>query len=57
MEPYLEKFEKTSFNMPLNLINRLVETKVISKGESLLVMHGNNWMESGSTSDISLVTV
>ncbi len=57
VEPYLEKFEKASFNMPLNLINRLVEAKVILKGESLLVMHGNNWMESGSTSDISLVTV
>lgn len=57
IKPILKKFGKSYFRMPKNLINKLIKSEVISAGDSLLVMHGNNWMKSGSTSDISLVTV
>ncbi len=57
IKPVFKKFGKTSFKMPKSLINELVVSKVVNLGDNLLVIHGNNWMESGSTSDISLVTV
>ena len=57
VRPFLKKFNKTYFKMPKGLINKLVKLEFVSKGESILVMHGNNWMKSGSTTDISLVTV
>lgn len=57
VKPYVEKFNKTYFKMPKELVEKLIKSKLVSPGDSLIVMHGNNWMESGSTSDISLVTV
>jgi pyruvate kinase len=57
VKPILKKFGKTSFKMPKKLIEELVNIGIIKRGNNLLVIHGNNWMESGSTSDISLVTV
>ncbi len=57
VKPFLKKFNKTYFKMPKSLINKLMKLEFISKGETVLVMHGNNWMKSGSTTDISLVTV
>lgn len=57
MKSYFRKFGKTSFKMPKFLVNKWIEKGLITKGDTLLVIHGNNWMESGSTSDISLVAV
>ena len=57
VKPILKKFGKTSFKMPKKLIEELVNNDLITRGDNLLVLHGNNWMESGSTSDISLVNV
>lgn len=54
---FLKTFDKTYFKMPKSLINKLVKSELVSEGETILVMHGNNWMKSGSTTDISLVTV
>lgn len=57
VSPYIKKFNKTSFKMPKRMIEKWEKLQLISAGDTLLVIHGNNWMESGSTSDISLVTV
>ena len=57
VKPMLKKFGKTSFKMPKSLLGELVEACIAKTGDNLLVIHGNNWMESGSTSDISLVSV
>ena len=57
VKSYVKKFSKTYFKMPQSIIKTLTKTKQISHGDSLLVIHGNNWMETGSTSDISLVAV
>ena len=57
VRPVLKTFDKTYFKMPKSLINKLVKSELVSEGETILVMHGNNWMKCGSTTDISLVTV
>jgi len=57
VKPFIKKFSKSNFKMSKSLINKLIKLEIVSKGENLLVMHGNNWMKSGSTSDISLVAV
>jgi len=57
VKPFLKTFNKSYFKMPKGLINKLVKLELVSEGESILVIHGNNWMKSGSTTDISLVTV
>ncbi len=54
---FLKTFDKSYFKMPKGLINKLVKSELVSEGEIILVIHGNNWMKSGSTTDISLVTV
>jgi hypothetical protein len=43
--------------MPKTIVKQIIDSGIAKEGDTLLVIHGNNWMESGSTSDISLVTV
>jgi pyruvate kinase len=57
VKSYLKKFEKACFRMPQKLIDKLIYREFISKGDTVLIMHGGKWMESGATTDISLVTV
>lgn len=57
VKSFLQKFEKTCFRTPTLLIDRLVSKGFVSKGDNVLIMHGGNWMETGATTDISLVTV
>ena len=57
VNPYFKKFEENNFKMSKNLIEELTGFDFINSGDNLLLIHGNNWMESGSTSDISLITI
>lgn len=57
VKPVLKTFDKSYFKMPKSLIDKLVKSELVTEGETILVMHGNNWMKSGSTTDISLVTI
>ena len=57
VKSYLKKFEKTCFRTPVPLINKLILKGLILRGDNVLIMHGGNWMETGATTDISLVTV
>jgi pyruvate kinase len=57
VKSFIKKLEKTCFKMPQALIDKLIYRGFVSKGDDVLIMHGGNWMESGATSDISLVTV
>jgi pyruvate kinase len=57
IKTFFKNFDKSYFKMPKSLLNRIVKLESVLKGENILVIHGNNWMKSGSTSDISLVTV
>jgi len=55
--PYYKKFENTQFKIEDPVFNELVGKNILTKGESILVIHGNNWLSAGSTSDISLKTL
>lgn len=57
VESYYKKFNETNFRMPKSLVKNISSIVPLESGDTLVVIHGNNWMESESTSDISLVTV
>jgi len=57
VESYYKKFNETNFRMPKSLVKNISNIVTLESGDTLVVIHGNNWMESESTSDISLVTV
>jgi len=57
VNPYFKKFEENNFKISKELVTELTGFDFIKNGDNLLLIHGNNWMESGSTSDISLITV
>lgn len=57
VESYCKKFDETNFRMPKNLIKNISNIVPLNSGDTLIVIHGNNWIQSGATSDISLVTV
>lgn len=57
VEPYYKEFNETNFRMPKSLVKNVSNIVTLDGGDTLVVIHGNNWMKSGSTSDISLVTV
>lgn len=57
VESHFKKFNETNFRMPKSLLKNISNIVSLNNGDTLVVIHGNNWMESESTSDISLVTV
>lgn len=57
VESHYKKFNETNFRMPKSLVKNISNIVSLDTGDTLVVIHGNNWMESESTSDISLVTV
>lgn len=57
VKPCLTKFPNgdiTFSNLP---IKKLIEDKLISKGETILVMHGKKWKEPGSSSVLAFFKV
>lgn len=52
-----KRFEENNFKMSKELIDELVGFEFINNGDNILLIHGNNWMKSGATSDISLITI
>ncbi len=57
VESHYKKFNETNFRMPKSLVKNISNIVPLDVKDTLVVIHGNNWMESESTSDISLVTV
>lgn len=57
VESYFKKFDETNFKMPKSLVKNIENFVFLENGDTLMVIHGNNWMETESTSDISLVTI
>ena len=57
VNPYYKKFRENNFKITKKLIEELIGFDFINNGDNIVMIHGNNWMESGSTSDISLITV
>jgi hypothetical protein len=55
--PYYKKFDGDQFKIEDPVFDELVNKNILVKGDSILVIHGNNWLNAGSTSDISLKTL
>ena len=53
VNPCYKKIEEDNFK----IIKELTEFDFIENGDNIIMIHGNNWMKSGSTSDISLITL
>jgi len=57
VKAYYKKFDKKNFSVTDNLINELEKIESLNKGDNIIIIHGNNWMELGATSDISLISL
>jgi len=53
VNPCYKKIEEDNFK----ITKELTEFDFIKTGDNIIMIHGNNWMKSGSTSDISLITL
>lgn len=55
--PFYNVFESEKFEIENPLFQKLTDFDFLNKDDRILVIHGNNWMTQGSTSDISLKTI
>ncbi|HEX8923939.1 MAG TPA: pyruvate kinase [Patescibacteria group bacterium] len=52
--PYFKEFQNERFEIDNPIFEEIKNRLGLVKGQLILVVHGNNWMSSGSTSDISV---
>lgn len=52
---YFKKFEKEKFDRRTDILRELIKNGLVAKGQNVLIIHGNNWLKSGTLSSLSLV--
>lgn len=55
--PYYKQFKDTQFDKSNSVFKEIMEFGTIKPGDNLIVIHGNDWFNAGSTSDLSLIGV
>ena len=54
---YLEKFPLGPITIPNPVITALVKRKILATGQTVLVIHGQNWREPGLTNALAVLTI
>lgn len=57
VSPYYSKSASLNSDSPEKLLNELSDKKILSKGDLIVLVHGQNWLEAGSTNSLALLTV
>jgi len=53
--PYYKQFGKTEFRKDDPIFEEIKALGVVTEGDDVVAIHGNNWLSSGSTSDLSVI--
>lgn len=54
---YLEKFPSGPITIPNPVITALVKRNILKRGQTILVIHGQNWREPGLTNALAVLTI
>ena len=55
--PYYRQFDNKQFMIEGPIFEELVQKGLFKSGDQIIAIHGNNWINMGTTSDISLKTL
>ncbi len=53
--PYFRHFKTTQFSLSNPMLKEMAADAGLKVGDNVVVIHGNNWLSQGSTSNISLI--